>query len=66
MGNLGYFYVESKSFELRSELGTGAFVLLNGAEDYFFYFFILISNGNYIKKRKGAQPLYTGSIQESP
>jgi len=25
-----------------------------------FFFFFFISNCNYIKKRKGAQPLYTG------
>jgi len=30
------------------------------------YLFFFISNCNYIKKRKGAQPLYTGSIQENP
>jgi hypothetical protein len=30
------------------------------------FFFFLISNGNFIKKCKGEQPLYTGNIQESP
>jgi hypothetical protein len=29
-------------------------------------FFFFISNCNYYIKRKGAQPLYTGSIQENP
>lgn len=27
MGYVGYFYVESKSYELRSELGNGNFIL---------------------------------------
>jgi hypothetical protein len=31
------------------------------------FFFFLIGNSNlFIEKRYGAQPLYTGSIQESP